>query len=242
MSRRCPVRKRLDPLRKKERRIIMGIETGRSPGELAAAVVEISGNGDDTMLALLGFTTRPMSRELVVALGALERREQFGSEELAGINFLVLHNLTQLYDEALETADAAGEEIDVIGLKCLEAGAYAFPTDPGILSEMTNRVVASRFRIGTDEESGDYLAVRESLLQGIVSGMIDRFSLGDEVREAVTVALLANEAIFSERAYAFDPNNTNSKKGAKGGGSVRRIGVSGSEGAACLCGEFFFPR
>lgn len=235
------MRKRLDALRKKEKRFIVGLETGSEPDRLGAALVEISGHGDETVLAVLGFAARPVSRELKAALEALEREESFGSEELAGINFLVLHNLTKLYDELLEASDAAGEEIDVIGLKCLEAGKFAFPADPGALSEMTNRAVASRFRIGTGDGAGGFLAVREPLLQGIVSEMIDRCAVGDDMREAVTVALLANEAIFSDGALEARAAPAGSKKARpKAGG--RSAKTSAHSGAPCLCGEFFFPR
>jgi hypothetical protein len=234
------LRKRLDALRKKEKRLIVGMETGSEPGKLGAVLVEISGNGDETVLAILGFAARPVSRELRAALGALESEETFGSDELAGINFLVLHNLTKLYDELLEAADAAGDEIDVIGLKCLEAGKFAFPADPGGLSEMTNRVVASRFRLGADDRAGDFLSVREPLLQGIVSEMIDRCAVGDDMREAVTVALLANEAIFSEGAREGGAA-AGSKKGSRKSAAASAH-ASEPGGSPCLCGEFFFPR
>ncbi|GEM_PF-1683668 len=239
------MKKRLDALRKKEKRFIVGIETGSEPGKLGAVLVEISGNGDDTVLAILGFASRGVNRELKAALSALEDEEAFGSEELAGINFLVLHNITKLYDELLEAADAAGDEIDLIGLKCLEVGKFVFPADPGGLSEMTNRVVASRFRIGSDDRSGDFLAVREPLLQGIVSEMIDRCAVGDDMREAVTVALLANEAIFSEGALEGGASDRGSKKAAKGAAkkaSAVSSDASARGGSPCLCGEFFFPR
>ena len=243
--RRYALKKRLDALRKKEKRLIVGMETGGEPDKLGAVLVEISGNGDDTVLAILGFASRGVNRDLKAALSALEGEEEFGSEELAGINFLVLHNLTKLYDELLEAADAAGDEIDLVGLKCLEAGKFVFPADPGDLSEMTNRVVASRFRIGADDGTGDYLEVREPLLQGIVGEMIDRCAVGDDMREAVTVALLANEAIFSEGALEGGAAERGSKKAAACAAkkaSAVSSGASTRGGSPCLCGEFFFPR
>ncbi len=236
------MKKRLDALRKKEKRLIIGMETGSAPGKLGAVLVEVSGSGDETVLAVLGFESRGVNRDLQAALGALERKEKFSSDELAGINFLVLHDLTKLYDEVLAVADAAGEEIDIIGLKCLEIGPHAFPEDPAGLSEMTDRVVASRFRIGTDDPAGDFLAVREPLLKGIVSGMIERFAVGDEAREAVTVALLTNEAIFSDGTIIGRAPSAAAKKGAGKASAAKTLRSPVADGRSCLCGEFFFPR
>lgn len=243
MTRRFVLRKRLDLLKKKDRRLIVGIETGRAPGSLGAAVVEVSGSGNDTVLSLLGFTGRGISPELQAALGALERSERFGSKELAGINFLVLHNLTKLYDDVLREADAAGDEIDVIGLECLEVGEFVFPADPGVLSEMTGRMVATRFRVGMADEEGKLVSVDEPLLQGIVSEMIDRAGLDEEARGAVTVALLANESIFSAGAWTCSAPGEGdpAAKAARKKGAAKEPGAPGAEGRASLCAEFFFP-
>lgn len=237
------MRKRLDLLKKKDRRLIVGIETGRAPGALGAAVVEVSGSGNETVLSLLGYTRRGVSPELQAALGALDRSERFGSKELAGINFLVLHNLTKLYDDVLREADAAGDEIDVIGLECLEVGEFAFPADPGVLSEMTGRLVATRFRVGMADEEGTIVSVEEPLIQGIVSEMIDRAGLDDEARGAVTVALLANESIFSAGAWTCSTggNGEPAPKAARKKGAAKDAAPSGSDGRASLCAEFFFP-
>jgi hypothetical protein len=236
------LKKRIDALRKKEKRSIVGIETHNSPGKLGAALVEVSGSGDETVLCLRGFTSRSLNPELQAALKALERNEKFDSEELAGINFLVLHHLSKLYEDVLEDAGTTPDAVDCIGLSCLEVGGLAFPGDPAVFSEMTSAIVASHFRIGVRDGKGRFLDVEEPLLQGIVSEMIDRFGLDEEVREAVTVALLANESIFNADLSACNKNGSETRK--KGRQSIKVItspGLAASDRKACLCGEFFFP-
>jgi hypothetical protein len=234
--------RRIEALRKKESRHIVGIETGGTPGKLGAALIEVSGSGDETALYLLGYVTRLLNPEVQVALMALERDERFDSEELAGINFLLLHHISRLYEEVLESTETPAEQVDCIGLGSLDVGGLVFPADPGVLSEMTGTVVASHFRIGVRDGDGRFLDVEEPLLQGILSEMIDRFGLDEEVREAVTVALLANESIFNE-------DSSICKRDVPKGEGKRREGLKaaiGSEPArsdrkASLCGEFYFP-
>ncbi|HVO77224.1 MAG TPA: hypothetical protein VMT60_04495 [Candidatus Bathyarchaeia archaeon] len=235
------MKKRLETIRKKEKRFIVGIETGNNPGKLGAALVEVSGNGDNTVLYLRGYTSRALNPDLQAAIRAIEEDEKFDSEELAGINFLVLRLLSKLYEDVLDSAGVPADDIDCIGLSCLEVGDLAFPGDPAVFSELTNHVVASRFRIGVDDGAGGFVAVEEALLQGIVSEMIDRFGLDEEVREAVTVALLANESLFNEGAEVC--GGKLSVKGTVSGGP-RRAKRSSTEAASAkprLCGEFFFP-
>jgi hypothetical protein len=236
------LKKRLTELRKKEKRLIIGIEMGTAPGNLGAALIEVSGSGDETMLYLRGFTSRSLNAELLATIGALERNEKFDSEELAGISFLVLNQLSKLYDEVLESAAARPEDVDCIGLSCLEVGEHAFPADPAVFSEMTNCVVASRFKIGVENGVGGFIAVDEALLQGIVSEMIDRFGLDEEVQDAVAVALLANESIFHEDASECMESAAANGKGRKSLRAIKHTGASSAAaGRACLYGEFFFP-
>jgi hypothetical protein len=235
------LKKRLAALRKKEKRLILGIEMGSAPGTLGAALVEVSGSGDDTVLSVRGFTSRALDPDLVATMGALDRNEQFGSEELAGINFLVLNHLSRLSEEVLESSSAKPEDVDLIGLSCLEVGDVAFPGDPGVFSEMTERVVATRFRLGTENGNGKFVGVEEALLQGIVGEMIDRFGLDEEVREAAAAALLANEALFHEDASVCEGNGAAKGKGRRSLKTIKRTGVRAAAGGSCLCGEFFFP-
>jgi len=236
------LKKRLQALRKKGKRFIVGIETGNNPGRLGAALIEVSGNGDETVLYLRGFTSHSLNPELQGALTALERNERFDGEELAGMNFLVLHHLSKLYEEVLDHAGMTPNEVDCIGLSCLEVAGLVFPGDPAAFSEMTSAIVASHFRIGVHDGQGRFLDVEEPLLQGIVSEMIDRFGLDEEVREAVTVALLANEAIFNEGVSACKRGEPESKgKGRKSLKVITSPGLAAADRKACLCGEFFFP-
>jgi hypothetical protein len=237
------LKKRMYFLRNKKKRVIIGIETGITPGRIGAVVVEVSGSGNDTVLDLHGFRSRLFSPEVLATLDALERNEEFDTEEIAGINFLVLHDLSALCRDVLDEVGITPEGVDLIGLKCLELNGKTIPSDPSALSEMTGCIVASRFSIGVEDGYGGFLPVKEPILQSMVEEMIDRFGLDSEVREAVGVALLANESVFHENSETLDV------VGGEGRGAersslraVKRTSSSSSgAGKSCLCGEFFFP-
>jgi hypothetical protein len=223
----------------KDRRLIVGIETGNVPARMGAAVVEVSGKGDETVLELHGFRSYPLPSELLATLQALEAKEAFESEEMAGINFLVLHQLSTLFQEVLDEVEIPLEQVDLVGLKELEAGGGTFPDDPTGLSEATGTIVVSRFCIGIENEDKGFLPVRESILKRMVSDLIDRFGLESEVREAAAVALLANEALFHENCLPCEAGIGRKRSGLK---AVKRTGVSADGSEPCLFGEFFFPQ
>lgn len=232
----------LDKLAKKEPRLIIGIETGNTPGRLGAVVVGVSGSGNDTVLDIHGFKSYPLPDELVSTLTALERGGDFDPEEIAGINFLVHHHLSALYEDVLEEVGVPADEIDLIGLKCIEIGGRVFPEDPSVLSEMANCIVASRFSIGIENHAGNQLHVNESLLRRMMGSMMERFDLDGEAREAAAVALLANEALFHENSEECIGEQTGSSTKARPSlRAVKRTSAAVGEEGACLYGEFFFP-
>ncbi len=224
---------RLNELRQREQRTVIGIETGNTPGRLGAAVVEVGGKGDKTVLYLKGFLSYELPKELGETIEALGEGSAFDAEEKAGINFLVLHHISNLCQELVEENGIDFNSVDLIGLKCLEAGGEVFPADPSALSEMTGIVIASRFYIGIEDNGGEFLPVRESLLQGMVGDMVERYGLESEVREAVVVALLANESLYHEH---FETCRREGKRP-----TVKSAKIAGRGTAAHLCGEFFFP-
>ena len=224
---------RLKSVNEKENRTVIGIETGSSPGRLGAAVVEVGGMGDNTELYLKGFIDYELPSELVETLITLAGGGDFDSEETAGINFLVLHHISNLFQDLLDDTELSIEEIDLIGLKCLEAGKEIFPTDPAVLSEMTGLIVASRFSIGAEGNGGELLPLREFLLQGMVGDMVEKFGLESDVREAVAVALMANESLFHEHCETC---KTDGKRP-----TVKSAQSKSGIEEACLCAEFFFP-
>ncbi len=218
--------KLLKKIKDKERRIVVGIEAGYSVGSLAAALVEVTGYGDETLIDVRHCLSSSMPAELVSTLNALDRSDDFDSEDTAGINFLVLHQISNLYQSLLDQADCEPEEIDLVGLKCLETGSRVFPEDPAVLSEMAGVPVATHFSIRSEEGGDDPVRVDEHILQGMVDGIAKRFDLDREDREAVCVAVFANEALCS------DSVGTGSSKEGAGGGNGDKAG---------LFGEFFFP-
>ena len=231
---RALLKTRLKSVNEKQKRTVIGIETGNSPGKLGAAVVEVSGMGDDTILYLRGFIDYDLPHELVEALDALAAGGDFDSEETAGINFLVLHHISNLFQDLLDETELSIDEVDLIGLKCLEAGKEIFPSDPAVLSEMTGLIVASRFSIGAEGNGGEMLPLREFLLQGMLGDMVEKYSLDNDIREAVAVALLANESLFHEHCETCESDGKRP--------TVKSAQSKGASEEACLCAEFFFPR
>lgn len=227
------LKNRLNALKERKQRTVIGIETGNSQGRLGAAVVEVSGQGDDTVLYLKGFRSYELPGELEQSLASIGKGETLDAEEKAGLNFLILHHISNLCQELVDETGIDFSSVDLIGLKSLEAGGEIFPTDPSALSEMTGIVIASRFYIGVEDSEGEFLPVRESLLQGMVGEMVERFGLDSDVREAVVVALLANESLFHER---FETCNREGRRP-----TVKSAKRSGCGPEAHLCGEFFFP-
>ena len=227
---------RLDRLRSRETRIVVGIELGGGTGRLGAAVVGVSGRGNETFLDLLGFRSLALPAELVTTLSSLDRHESFDSDELAGIDFLLYHHLFQLYEAVLDESGIEPDRVDLIGVKEFEAGESVFPKDPAVLSEMTGRIVACRFFIKTGGENGGAVPVAESLLERMVEGLIGRFDLDKETREAAAVALLANEALFHESSEACENGSDRRPR-------LKTVGRTGqNDGDACLNGEFYFPE
>jgi len=231
----------LKEIREKDNRLIVGIETGNILGNLGAAVVEVSGKGDDTLLDVYSFKSLSLPRELVATLDAFRRSEDFDSEELAGINFLLIHHINALFLGLFDDIEIDPENVDLVGLKCMEIGGRIFPEDPSVISAMTGGVVASRFRLGLENGAGQATDVNEPILRKMVGDMIEKLGLEKDAGEAVAVALLANEAVYHgstgpKTGGIKRKSAGNRRAGKKTGRSV----PVGSE-IAGLYGEFFFP-
>jgi 1,6-anhydro-N-acetylmuramate kinase len=230
---------RLELLKKSDARVIVGIETGSMPGRIGAVIVEVSGSGADTVLDLHAFESTELPTELVTALTAADGEKKISAKEQADINFLVVHQLNTLFFELLESLELDPEEVDLIGLKGMEIGEMEFPDDPGVLSEMTGCIVASCFRIGPEKGLGNWLPVKEGILKGMVEAMVEKYDLDEEAREAVAVALLANESVYHEAL----PSKCSNGRAEGGDRSPRRsLTVQrSSDGEPALHGEFYFP-
>ena len=222
--------KLLEEIRMKKSRMIVGIETGNTIGRIGAVVVEVTGHGDDTLLDFHVYHSVTMSPELVATLKALKAADDFDSEDTAGINFLILHQISSLYQEIFDKTDIDADEIDLVGLKCLEVASSVFPEDPAALSEMTGAIVASHFSIGSEDGEESPVLVNEPILQSMVDGIAKKFDLNKEAREAVCIAMLANESLCSHGCGSDLPE-----------GSSRESGGAGQDKNAGLFGEFFFP-
>ena len=200
------------------------------PGRIGAVIVEVSGSGEDTILDLHSFQSVELPEGLVSALGAIDTEKVIDAREQADLNFLILHNLNSLFFDLLDSAEVSPNEIDLIGLKGMEIGGKEFPDDPGALSELTGCVVATCFRIGPDKGIDSWLPVKEAILKGMVESMVEKYDIDEEVREAVAVALLANESVYHETVSGALEATSRSITVQRG---------SGNEPA--LHGEFYFP-
>lgn len=228
---------RLEELRGRKSRMIVGIEAGGSDGRLGAVLVEISGSGDETVLELVASREEELPGDLASVLASINAGIPAG--DLAKINFLVLHRINSLFFGLVESAAIDPGRVDLVGLKGIEAGGREIPDDPGALSELTGRVVASCFRIGPRRESGHWIPVKEAILRGMVAEMVERYDLGESAREAVAVALLANESVYHEALEEACPGGSRPPASAVPSRTVRRTGDGPHE--AALHGEFFFP-
>lgn len=229
---------RLEELRGRRSRVIVGIEAGGSGGRLGAVLVEVSGSGDETVLELHASNASALPAELLSAIESL-RSGQVAAEERAQLNFLILHQINSIFFDLVESAGIDPGRIDLIGLKGIEAGGREIPDDPGALSEMTGCIVASCFRIGPERGSGHWLPVKESILRGMVAAMVERYDLDETAREAVAVALLANESVYHEALDGACPPGAQAARSAVASRTVRKTGEGPHE--AALHGEFFFP-
>jgi len=230
---------RLELLKKNNARVIVGIETGSVPGRIGAVLVEVSGSGAGTVLDLHSFQSVELSEGLVTALEAVDGKAEINAREQADVNFLILHRVNTLFHDLLEEAEVSPGQVDLIGLKGMEIGGLEFPEDPGALSEMTGCVVVSCFRIGPEKGRGSWLPVKEAILKGMVGAMVEKYDLDEEAREAVAVALLANEAVYHEAVTSDQPDSDGTGRDPA---SRRTVMVkSGGDGEPALHGEFFFP-
>ena len=230
---------RLELLKKSRARVIVGIETGSVPGRLGAVIVEVSGSGAGTVLDLHSFQSVELPPELVAALKAVAGEKKIDTQEQADVNFLILHHINTLFFDLLVEAEVDSSEVDLIGLKGMEIGGMEFPDDPGALSELTGCVVAACFRIGPERERGSWLPVKEAILKGMVEAMVEKYDLDEEAREAVAVALLANESVHHEAltSKCSDEDDSGADKAQRRSITVQR----GSDGGPALHGEFYFP-
>ncbi len=230
---------RLNLLKNSRERVIVGIETGSVPGRIGAVIVEVSGSGADTVLDLHSFQSVELPPDLVAALEAVAGEKKIDSQEQADVNFLILHHLNTLFFDLLVEAEVDAGEVDLIGLKGMEIGGMEFPDDPGALSELTGCVVAACFRIGPERGQGSWLPVKEAILKGMVEAMVEKYDLDEEAREAVAVALLANESVHHEALMSkcSDEDGSGPDKTQRRTITVQR----GSDGEPALHGEFYFP-
>jgi len=230
----------IDRIRGLDSRLIVGIETSNSSEHLTAIAAEVKSHGDSTIFNLLYYTKSSFPEDLQEMLRGVKEGKKLNSEETASVNFLVLHHLASLYRELLEEADLKSEDIHLVGLKCMEMGGELFPNSPTVFSGMIDHIVASHFTLDIDSRR-EYLPVEETVLKELVSEMIDRFELGDEAREAIGVALLANESLYYEKIDLSKRSSTDSKERSGGVNVSKGMGAEEGNSKTILNGKFFFP-
>ncbi|MFO7915964.1 MAG: hypothetical protein R6U43_09785 [Candidatus Krumholzibacteriales bacterium] len=218
--------KNLEGLYMAESLRIAGIEPGNISGKAGAVVAQLEGSGDSTVCDLMYYTCRSMPDELAGMLKSAAGNNSLDAEELAGINFLFLHHLSSLYGQLFEETDLSGEDIDLVGLKCMEVGGKDYPLDPADFSEMIGNIVISRFSIGMGDSDFSTLPLEESIFRTLVAEMIQESDFEDEAYEAIGVALLANES-FRNHSWKFE--------------GKRRVDSGSGREKVVFNGEFYLP-
>lgn len=213
---------------------VAGIETGNMNGAAAAIVAELEGSGESTECNLKYYTNRTMSPELKEMLAAVDRGRDFGVEELAGINFLFLHHISSLYGQIFEETEIKRDEIDLVGLKCMEIGGREFPLNPADLSEMIGNIVVSHFSITMGREALS-LPLEESILKTLVPEMIEEFEFGEEAHGALGVTLFANESLRNKHP------DKSKKQAGNPGTATAGDEPGGREAEIVFNGDFFIP-
>ena len=174
--------------------MIAGIEPGNISGKAGAVVARLEGSGDSTVCDLLYYTNRSMPDELIKMIKSAANDSSLSAEDLAGINFLFLHYLSSLYGQIFEEADFIRDDIDLVGLKCMEVGGMKYPLEPVDFSEMIDNMVISHFSISMGDSDISKLPLEESIFRTLVAEMIQESDFEDEAYDAIGVALLANES------------------------------------------------
>jgi len=233
---------RINRIKEKDKRIIIGIEGGDVPETLNAALVEVSGCGNDTVLYLHSFSSYPLPAETRRAIESLDKLSRIKPEEATGVNFLLLHNISLIFQDIIQDSGLDdGKRIDLIGLNDFEIGGTIFPIDPGVLSEMLDCIVACRFCICSEFNELKRLPVRELILKSMLDDMINRFGLEEDVREAAAVALLANEALFHEEIKEVGGGSGVEGERKKAIRTKKCAVKKGKSRTSYLFGEFYFP-
>ena len=218
--------KDLKELYRAESLLIAGIEPGNISGKAGAVVAQLEGSGDSTVCDLIYYTNRPMPGELIRMLESAAEDKALSAEDLAGINFLFLHHLSSLYGQLFEGTDFSRDDIDLVGMKCMEISGKKYPLDPADFSEMIDNIVISHFSIGMGDSESAILPLEESIFRTLVAEMIQESDFEDEAFEAIGVALLANES-FRNHDWKFE-----GKRGADSGRGKEKV---------VFKGEFYLP-
>ncbi len=109
------VHERMDGIRRKERRRIIGLISGTSADGVSAVVTEIAGYGLATDIEILGFDTYPYPPRLREAVFELFTPETSTVDSICGMNFVLGEFFAESARRLVEDSGLRFSEIDLIG-------------------------------------------------------------------------------------------------------------------------------
>ncbi|CUU04182.1 anhydro-N-acetylmuramic acid kinase [Candidatus Thermokryptus mobilis] len=149
-------------LRKKEKKIIIGLMSGTSADGVDVAVVEVKGNGKDTKIRTIGWRTFPFENDLKLLILKNSQPETSRVDEICRLNFLIAQIYADSIFKTLEELNLKPSEVDLIGShgqtiqhlpNAVEMFGYKVKStlqigDPGVIAKLTGIPTVGNFRIG----------------------------------------------------------------------------------------------
>lgn len=109
------VRERMDLIRRKDRRRVVGLMSGTSADGVTAVVTEITGSGVDMGLKITGFRTYPYPPDLREAVFDLFDPGTSTVDRICEMNFVLGEFFAECAVKAVEAHDLALAEVDLVG-------------------------------------------------------------------------------------------------------------------------------
>ncbi len=153
---------RLDEVRRKNERFVIGLMSGTSVDAVDAALVKIKGNGTQTEISLEGFIEYPINEGIRNLILRNSINETSNVEELCKLNFILPRLYFKAIEELCENCKFELEKIDLIGMH--GQTVYHSPNqemieefnssstlqlgNPSVLAKLTGIITIGDFRSG----------------------------------------------------------------------------------------------
>ncbi len=149
-------------LRRKEKKIIVGLMSGTSADGVDVAVVEVKGNGKDTKIRTIGWRTFPFENDLKWLILKNSQPGTSRVDEICRLNFLIAQIYADSIFKTLEELNLKPSEVDLIGSHgqtihhlpdVVEMFGYKVKStlqigEPGVIAKLTGIPTVGNFRVG----------------------------------------------------------------------------------------------